>query len=235
MKYKLLSLLAVSTLVLSGCSSDTSEPGITDGPVIIEETPIAEHGESELTPKQNNSQVEIEQRLITDLNALYSTIEKSMSQVNSIGVAQSEDILGTKTIMVFDPSREKDKRALMIYQNEPRQVFALPESMIEAYSGNGGLFRLDMLKLEAQIIENILTYDLPAQGDLVPAATAYEKLFDENGNYTFVSPLFAVEITVFLNSEGLVTKISEKQADGVYTYEFKYSVAEYAEDFKEAF
>jgi hypothetical protein len=231
MKYSLISLFAVSALILSGCSSTISDTSNPDVPIIVDESPTAEPGENELTPKQNNSQVEIEQRLITDLNALYSTVEKSMSQVNSIGFVQSENILGTETVMVFDPARAKDKRALMIYENDPRQVFMLPETMIEAYSGNGGLFRLDMLKLEAQIIENILTYDLPAQGELIPSAAAYEKLLDSNSNFTFISPLFAVEVTVFLNAEGLVSKILEKQVDGVYTYEFKYDTSEYSEDF----
>lgn len=217
-------LAIILAFSVAGCSSASDsispEPTETGAPT---ETPTSIDS---LTPPLNNTFTQIEQRSIADLNSLNNLVNLSISEAYSKGFVQTELNAGVLSATVFDPTRDKNKRALMWFEGDEQPLYApVTEQVISAYSGNGGLFRLDFLKIEIEAITNILTYDLPAQGS-VPAAKEYESIKKDNA-YTFISPALGIKVTVNLNSAGLIDTIVEELSDGSYTYTFKYDTSEY--------
>jgi hypothetical protein len=223
-------LAIIIALTVTGCSPATDnvpEPTDTSVP---SENPSADS----LTPPMENSFTEMQQRSIADTNSLNEVVNLSVAEAYSKGFAQTESNAGVLSTTVFDPKREKNKRALMWFEGDDAPLYApVPEEMITAYSGNGGLFRLDFLKIEIEAITNILTYDLPSQ-DSIPSAAEYEYIKEDN-SYKFISPALGVPVTINLNSAGLIESIVEELEDGNYTYSFKYNTSEYQKYFDDLY
>lgn len=223
-------LAVIVALTIAGCSSPNETPTTPTETTAPDETPSA----GSLTPPMENSFTEIEQRYIADTNSLNDVVNLSVAEAYSKGFVQTEVNADVLSATVFDPKRDKNKRALMWFEGDDAPLYApVPEEMIAAYSGNGGLFRLDFLKIEIESITNILTYDLPAQGD-IPSAAEYEYI-KEGNSYKFVSPALGVPVTVNLNSAGLIESIVEELSEGKYTYSFKYNTSEYQKYFDDLY
>lgn len=218
--------------LLAGCST-SSEPTVEPTPTPTEQA-TTEPGAEMLTPELNNPNVDIEQRSLADLTSLEIVAQRSIDLALGKGYAQVEKAEGIDRAYILDPSRATGKRGINIYFGEPDASVGLPEEFIEAYTANGGIFRLDALMLEILSMENILTYDVPAQGP-IPGAAGYENIKVDDSTYTFVSPLFGIEVTMTVNSAGVISKIVEKQEGGDFVYTLEYDVKKYSDNFKEAF
>lgn len=227
------SALLIASLSLAGCSStetDPLAPNASQSPA----NPESSQAE-ELTPALDNTEIDIEQRSLVDINKLNGVTDLSIAEAYENGFVQLESTGGIPTATVFDPKRDKEKRSLMWFGGEGEPVYTpVPEVMLDAYSGNGGIFRLDLLKAEIASIKNILTYDLPKQGDIVPSAEAYESLL-EGTTYTFISPMLSSEVVVVVGSDGLIKTITETLEGEEYKYTFEYSTTKYQEFFNELF
>jgi hypothetical protein len=243
-KHFLIAVAITSAFVLSGCSASTptspeaETPSVetpTDTPATDTPTTSAPKAGEELTPKIENDVVDIPQRSVKDLNALDATIKATMAKINQTGLVQKEDSTYNTSVFVYDSTREVGEKGIIWFDLGDGKGGAapMPEGMIASFSGNGGLFRIDSLLLDAITIRDMLTYNAPAQGSL-PSAAAYEDISTQNG-YELVSPIAGVPTKITL-TDGLITKIEETEDDGsLSTYTFTFDVSEYAEFFDVAY
>lgn len=249
-KHFLIAAVITSSVILAGCSSPTTdlteptdtptsqspsiEPAAPAEPSSPDEPSAPETGE-ELTPKVDNGIVDVTQRSLKDLSSLDASIKNTMIKINQTGLVQFEESASGQNVYVYDSARAAGEKGILWFDlgNGESGAAPMPAAMIASFSGNGGLFRIDSLLLDAITIRDMLTSNTKANGS-IPAASAYESIATQSG-YELVSPILRSPIKITL-TDGLITKIEETQDNGdIITYTFKFNVSDYKKSFDEAY